>query len=186
MSEDFGKLQEMLEKATAPGAAPLRDADPQVRALREAWLAFGQLLESVPPEAGPSAQCPVVRPAPRAGRRFLLATSLLAASLMIAVAVSWMFRGPAAPSAEQATRDIVLASGPSGAMVQATRDEEKDEEENTSIDALAWNDAFEERITQVEAAMAHLRQEPLLSVNAVEAVQEGIARIEQEFDDNPL
>ena len=60
MSDELNELERQLEQATArsvPSGAPL---DPQTASLREAWLAFGQLLST----AEPAVDQPALQPAP--------------------------------------------------------------------------------------------------------------------------
>ena len=51
MNDETEKLQEMLERATAPGPQLSAGLDPETASLRATWLALGRLLEDVQPSA---------------------------------------------------------------------------------------------------------------------------------------
>jgi len=51
MKDDIKEMQRLLEKATDAGNTPTDELDPETASLREAWLAFGQMLEAAPPPA---------------------------------------------------------------------------------------------------------------------------------------
>ena len=51
MKDDVEQIQRLLEKATDAGSAPPDALDPETASLREAWLAFGQMLETASPPA---------------------------------------------------------------------------------------------------------------------------------------
>ncbi len=53
MSADSNNEQRLLEQATTAESPPGEELTPEARSLREAWLAFGQLLEAAQPQATP-------------------------------------------------------------------------------------------------------------------------------------
>ena len=102
MKNDLETSLRSLEEATAAGDRPADRLDAETASLREAWLAFGEMLEAAQPprlryfSPLPLGEGPGVRAALRVRRRRwrrLLAAGLLAASLLIAVATIWMLSG---------------------------------------------------------------------------------------------
>ncbi|MFZ1936189.1 MAG: hypothetical protein WCB27_14965 [Thermoguttaceae bacterium] len=99
MKDDLETARRVLEEATAADDRPAERLDAETASLREAWLAFGAMLEAAQPPAFvsplPLGEEPGVRAAPsriRSRRRRLLAAGLLAASLLVAAATIWTLR----------------------------------------------------------------------------------------------
>ena len=94
MKEDTKKIEEQLEKATAPGDTLDAALDAETKSLREGWLALGQLIEAVqPPSAGPPelqypTQAAPIQRRKLLGRKTLAALAALAASLVVAAIVT--------------------------------------------------------------------------------------------------
>ncbi len=91
MSEELEKLQRLLERATAAEDAPQNEPDPEAASLREAWIAFGRLLEAAQPPAETSLGSRPVPPK-RSYRRSWPSAGLLAASLLICAGAMWMLQ----------------------------------------------------------------------------------------------
>ena len=94
-SEDAQRLKQMLEEATAADASVAGHATPaagnaESAALREAWLAFGQLIRAADAAlpAMPNLAAAVAARKPRRGRLFGLMAAA-AAALLVAVACGW-------------------------------------------------------------------------------------------------
>ena len=111
MTNDLERMQRLLEEATAAGDAPADRLDPEAASLREAWLAFGEMLEAAQPPVLVSPLLPGEGQGVRASHvrprwHRLLATGALAASLVVGAAMIWMLHGAAgrqdlAPTTEQ-------------------------------------------------------------------------------------
>jgi hypothetical protein len=99
MNDDPIKLQRSLEQATSAEPLASGEMDRQIAALREAWLAFGQLLDAAAPTSAPTI-VPLRTPRPARRRPWVLAAAAaLAASLLIAVASVLMSNRPVQPIA---------------------------------------------------------------------------------------
>ncbi len=90
--ENTDRLQRLLEEVTAEGTHPAsRDAE---AGLREAWLAFGRLLEAADQAQGENWSLEAITPKdprkPASHRqRYLRTIAALAAALCVAVGVNW-------------------------------------------------------------------------------------------------
>ncbi len=154
MKSDLETSLRSLEEATAAGDKPSDLLDPETASLREAWLAFGEMLEAAqPPRSAsplPLGEGPRARAAPSRRRRYrprLLVAGLLAASLLIAVAAIWMRSAvdrqdnPVAPPKQIAStkhhKHQVAPSQTSRAKSVSTADEPQ------------WDDSLDEQLEQV-------------------------------------
>ncbi len=113
MNAEWKELQRQLEKATAPGDVQPGQLDPETARFREAWTAFGRLLETAQPRQAPPLARLKQRPPSRSRHRLLAVAVALAASLLLCAAATWIWRatvGPARPgmaphqTAEQAPK----------------------------------------------------------------------------------
>ena len=92
MENDLTGLEQMLQRATAPTNAPQDDLDADAKSLREAWLAFGQLLDAAqPPDGAPLCDTVPLLRRSSAGRKCGLVATALAASLLVAASVYWLW-----------------------------------------------------------------------------------------------
>ena len=95
MSEDFEKLEERLEHATAPGDAIDDSLDAETRSLREGWLALDELIEAAQPPDGapPRLRYPVQAASVEKQKPAFWKTpavlEVLAASLLVAAWAVW-------------------------------------------------------------------------------------------------
>ena len=179
MNEDINELQRLLEQATAAEGASQKDMDPEARSMREAWLDFGRLLEAgKPSEEIPLGRWVAPRPS-RARRRLLTSGALVAASLLIGVAMTWMLRD--ADRSERSFSPVVektAAINPSDmALVQQQR------QTTSALDELLWDDSLDEQIAQVGWEMVYAQQD----VNdAAGLIQYGIEQMQKELEENSL
>jgi hypothetical protein len=174
MKNNLGKMQRLLEEATAAGDAPADKLDPETAPLREAWLAFGEMIEAAqPPSVNyplPLEEGPGVRTVHSHSRRRLLAAGL-AASLLAGLVTVWMLYGPnrqenPAPTTETmaATDRPVASSVHENAKSEATADEPQ------------WDDKLDEQFAQVGWQMTCVRQNQTFRTDAFGLVQ---YRVEQ-------
>jgi hypothetical protein len=191
MTNDLENTLRSLEQATAADA-PADRLDAETASLREAWLAFGQVLEAAQPPAQTAIDFPpdklTISPRPtnlrsapgeavrvkgatphtRFPSRRLLASGLLAASLLVAVAAAWTlyrhsFNGlPSVPSTteQQASNTHQLAprakapsKGPS------------------TVEVPQWDDSLDEQFQQVNWQMLCVQNNRALKNDAVELFQ---------------
>jgi hypothetical protein len=205
MKEDLENMQRLLEQATADGKTPVGMLDAESASLREAWLAFGELLEAAQPPAGAVVQLPhqleqegqgsrrspllpgagqrvrAVR-RPNQLRRWLLPVGgLLAASLLIAVAMAWMLRDAnrqevAAPALLR-TEPVIAAASTSPSPTNAS----------PSPSAVAtWDDSLDAQVTQLGQRVASAKVNQFASTDDFASMQYRIERLRQEVQADPL
>lgn len=184
MKYDKNNLQRMLEKTTDAGDVSPDELDPDSASLRETWLAFGQMLETAQPNSdlpllSPNApnsasllpgETPIYAPLPlqekitrrslALGNWYVRAASLLAVSLLIAVATAWMLRTPsqqANPGAEPQNASTDHKTAPlrqPNARTPAKADEPQ------------WDDKLDEPLAQVSWQLACIQQNRTLQTDA--------------------
>jgi hypothetical protein len=193
MNDKRTGLEQTLEQATAPSDAPQRDLGPEAQSLREAWLAFGRLLEA----AQPHDNVPLLRrSSARQNLRSLLGlrqavahvakkyglAAALAASLLIGVSIYWMSDHGAAPSGVPPTADqTVTTQGvkPSAAAVA----------QNPAVPAagdLQWDDSFDQQIAEAGQSVALAQSDLAHAFDASDLVRYQLYQTEQEFEKNKL
>ena len=179
MRDDLNNLNRILEQATAIEDVPEVDLDPEARSLRKAWLDFGRLLEAgKPSEEIPHDRWVAPRPS-RARRRLLASGALVAASLLIGVAMTWILRDT--DRSERSFSPVVekaAAINPSGTtLVQQQRPT------TSASNELPWDDSLDEQIAQVGWEMIYAQQD----VNdAGGLIQYGIEQMQKELEENSL
>ena len=190
MNDDLRKLERQLEQATAGRDAPRAALDPQTASLREAWLAFGQLLEAATstPAASPGAMSWTP---PREHRRWLVPAALaLAASLLVGLTVAWGVRGHG-PFARPGGAAIEVASN---GGKEATPDPEAtppavspaDSPADSPAAELAWDDTLDSEIASAGRAVVSVRHDWLGLAEGSSAVRYGLRRLEEDLRDSPL
>jgi hypothetical protein len=177
MSEDLDNLQQMLEQATAAEGEPEGDLDGQAASLREAWLAFGQLLEAAQPpletfplpltgEQQGGKATPPVRP-----HRWLVPIGgLLAASLLVGIATTWTLR-TTNRSENSHTVPVQTASAQAHKRPQPA----------ATSNGPEWNDSFDEQIAQLGQQLAYARDGQSGQPDAFGLVQYRIDQFRQEM-----
>jgi hypothetical protein len=170
-------MQRMLEKATDAGDVSPDELDPESASLRDAWLAFGQMLDTAQPDSNVPLlpeKAPIYASLLREEKRtrqssavlswHVRAASLLAVSLLIAVATAWMLRSPgpqANPNAEPpktASTDPVPAKQPHSRTL-------------AKADGQQWDDSLDERVAQVGWQMLCIQQNQTLRTDAIGIVE---------------
>jgi hypothetical protein len=164
MKDDSEEMQRMLEKATNGGSAPPDELDAETASLREAWLAFGQMLETASPpamelplglEGGTTyspysplslREGPEVRGTPsHAWRHWRLpAAALLAASLLVAVATAWMLYNVNQQADSKAPPEKIASTNGDVVPLKQSRTHAP-----AKADEPQWDDALDERFAQV-------------------------------------
>ena len=182
MSADRENMQRSLERATAAKDAPQADLDPQTASLREAWLAFGQLLEA----AQPATELPLGRwmttPPPARRRRWLLpVAAVLAASLLIGVVTTWMLRAANQPQSPGPAPEEIVST--SNHVAAPTR------EQPAAVPAgngSQWDDSLDEQLAQAGQQVAYAQQDQFSGADAFGLVQYRIEQVRAEVQADKL
>ena len=188
MTNDLEKMLRSLEEATAPGDAPAVPLDPETASLREAWLAFGEILEAAQPpipgsillsEAGPGLKA-VIRPT-RPRRRHLVASGLIAASLLIAAATFWTLRD--ANRQGSPTHTTNQAASNHRPAVPAIQSHAKGK---LAADAPQWDDSLDEPFAQIDWQMLCFRENESFRTDAFGLAQYRISQFRQAIETDSL
>jgi len=196
MTNDLKRTVRALEEATAAGDAPADRLDPQTASLREAWLAFGEMLEAAQPPVCISLLSPGEEPtsstllleekssvrALHTRRRWqrLLATGLLAASLLIGVATVWVLRS--ADRQENPTAEPRQIASTNPKVDPSTQAHTK----AVPADEPQWDDSFDEQFAQVGWQMTCVRQNQFFRTDAFGIVQYRVEQFRQAIQTDSL
>jgi len=200
MNRDLEILERQLESATNRDVPPNASLDEETTSLREAWLAFGQLLETAQPASAPRLRLPPKS----AGRRgWLLAILVgLAASLLVAATIAWSGRrtelaavlpapslGAAAGHGEQAAPAKKSSSPAKKSASPAKKSSSPAKEASSSAgsaSALAWDDALDREIVVAGQAVVSADQEWIVVAGACTPLRHGLEEVEKDLENNPL
>ena len=180
MSQDLDKLQRMLEQATAEHGPCQDNLDPEAASLREVWLLFGELLDATQPaqhvfplSLGERAGGRSIRSAQR--RQWLLPmTSLLAASLLIAVATMWLSR----------STDESLQLVPQQMASTGKTDQSKPVQD---VATPQWDDqSLDEQIAQVGQNIKYAGQDRYTTTDPFGSLRYGIDDMQKELATDKL
>jgi hypothetical protein len=194
MSEDLDKLQRLLEQATAAEGTSKDDLDPEAASLREAWIRFGQLLETAQPATyysplltnlrsvpGEGQGVRAVRSRVRSHRRLLSAAALLAASLLIGVLTIWT------------PRETDQSKNPSPAQQQTAAIKAGDAtlvQQNHPTAPTAnepqWDDSLDEQVARLGQRVASAKQNQFAGTDDFASMQYRIEQFRQEVQADPL
>ncbi len=175
MSEDIKKIEEQLEKATAPDDTIDAGLDAETTSLREGWLALGQLIEAAQPTSTrqPELQYPTqAAPMQRRkllGRKTLAALVALAASLVIAAIVT--------QSLVEDQADAVT-DRPQIAQVERSGTD--------ADDVLAWDSSLDTEIAAAGQEMLRIQADSYASYDTASALYYRIQQMQQDLSDNTL
>ena len=171
MKDELEKTQRLLEQATAAGDAPADGLDPELAHLREAWLLFGEMLESAQPPTTP--QIEYRKPTLiRRHRWFWTAAAAMAVSLLIGLVTTWMLHdtngetGPAAMPGQTASTDHPNAGSTLG---------------RAEVNGLQWDDSLDEQFAQVSQQMAYARNDRLPGADPFGSVWRAMERARLEI-----
>jgi hypothetical protein len=206
MNDDLGELRRSLEHITACGGSSDREQGPDAEsaALRTAWLAFGQLLESAETDTGSAARplrlaegWPNVPARRRGHRRLFISVAAMAASVLLAVTAVWHWqttrsvavRTAASPLSNTASLNTAL---PNKVAKDIKRSVPPATSRRTTTPAVSlqakwqWDDAVDREIEVVgrAAVRAQQGQEQLASLTAVSRVQNRVESMRQAIDAN--
>jgi hypothetical protein len=194
MKNDLERTVRMLEEATAVGDVPAERLDAETASLREAWLAFGEMLEAAQPPGVSENDCRAETAryfsaaafegaTRRAGarRRHLLMVGLLAASLLVAVATAWMLSGetpqdnPTDGPKQMATADPKAAPSQKGRVKSVS-----------TADALRWDDSLDEQFEQVGWQMLCVQENQAFRTDAFEHAQYRLEQLRETIQADSL
>lgn len=208
MNEETRKLQEMLERATAPGDQVPADLDAETSSLRDSWLTLGRLLDDA--AAGDRRGCErwriVARPAPHRGP--LAWAAALAASLLLAAGLTHLYWGderpvgaPAAPTlsaqGEQAATSAIATTIEAGgdeaagnearpALAAAAGEAAQHVASDAVADELAWDSSLDDQITAVAQATAWVRNDAYAQAVRFQVIEHGLDEIKRDIEDGTL
>jgi len=174
--DDLKNMQRSLERATAAKDAPQVGLDSQTASLREAWLAFGRLLEA----AQPSTELPLDRwkttPPPARNRRWILpAAAVLAASLLVGVVAVWMLRATNQPQgAGPAPEQMVATSNHVAAPMR------EQPAAAPAVEGSEWDDSLDEQLAQAGRQVAYAQQDQFPGADTFGLVQYQIEQVRAE------
>jgi hypothetical protein len=192
MNDKRTGLEQMLKQATAPGDTPADDLGPEAQSLREAWLAFGQLLEAAEPrdsdsllprsDGVPLLQRSSARQDGRAvlgsrqavahrGRNIGLLVAL-AASLLIGLSVYWLWGGAERPGG-------VVPAG--GNMATGTTNRAA-----PAAGELRWDDSLDQQIAQAGQGVALARSDLAHGFDATDFARDRLRQTEQDLEKSKL
>jgi hypothetical protein len=214
MSDEVKRMERALEQITAPAAAPRRDLPPEAQRLRDAWLAFGQLLEAADVAGtGHHASMVGVPSAPVAGtghtlgvvdeplieprhteracydkaqsRRPLILAAAAAAALLLAVGIYWACCGPGGSA--------VVPVAPDKMVTAPVQDQNKSAPSNhvvrqstAAAGDLKWDDKLDEQIQQTAQAATLAQNDGLRGVDVFDAMGYEVERTRQDFEKSEL
>jgi hypothetical protein len=192
----------VLEKATDIGSLPPDVLEPEIASLREAWLAFGQMLEAASPPASTTSLCfreetkyspysplpwderrgvRAKRPQTRQHWLHLLATALLAGSLLVAIATAWTLSNvhqqadAPVPSDKIASIDPIV-SPPKPSLAKSP----------AKADIPQWNDSLDEPFAQVGWQMLCVRHNQFFRTDAFGIVEYQLQQFRQSIQKESL
>jgi hypothetical protein len=181
VSEELEKLERLLERATAAGNAPEKNPDPETASLREAWIAFGRLLEAAKPSAETWLGSRPLRPPQRSYRRFWPAAGLLAASLLICAVAMWRLQATSRPENASPSPAPIASTG-----VTHSAPATKEQKPTASATGPQWDDSFDEQVAQFGRQVIDVQQSSYAWTDNGGAVQSKIEQIQKDFQDNSL
>jgi len=181
MTDELRELEQRLAQATAPRSGSQAPLDSEAAALREAWLAFGEMLEAageVTPGRLPSPPAPL--PYADARSRWLpIAMVALAASVLVAIAVAWhvaRVKPSALPSVPQIAESHPAPAAPAAKQVPIVAVETE----------IAWDDALDQRIEQAGWEVAQVQQDWLAAGASSGFVRYQMEQVKKDIEDSPL
>jgi hypothetical protein len=195
VSEETKKLQEMLERATAPGEQMPGDWDAETSSLRDSWLTLSRLLEDATPADSKPGEPWKVTPRPARRRRPLAWAVAVAASLLIAAGLTIAYRQVDPPSGVQVAPPVLAQVDPAPPRaVEAAPDAVApvDREPGPEIpiaavsDEFDWDSSLDDEITAVAQAAVWVRSDWYAQAVGFSAVEHGLDEIKKDIEDSTL
>jgi hypothetical protein len=195
VNDETQRLQEILERATAPGDEVPEDLDAETAALREGWLTFGKLLAEAQPTAGEPWENWTVTPRPVQRWLSLGLVIAVAASLLIAAGLTIAYRSlddssgvqpnpPAIAQDDRVPAEIVEETPE--AIAQPETEVQQDLQFADVSDELEWDDSLDEQITTLAQAAAFAHDDWYAQAGKLNAIGRGLDAIKKDIEDGTL
>lgn len=193
MNENIEKLEEQLEKVTAPGDCIDDSLDAETAAMREGWLALGRLIETAQASTGgpPDLQYPPEAVSSRRrklmGLKTLAGPATLAASLLVATVVTLSFvqdRPDAVtnrPEIAQVERDGKQSTPP-----MLAQDAPKQKNGTDADGVLAWDSPLDTEIAVAGQEMLRIQADCYASSDASSSIYYRMEQMRLELNDTTL
>ena len=186
MNDESDKLKRQLEAATASGHLPDEALDAETASLRQGWLALGRLLEAAESplsEPGRGWRVPVAkRP-----RRRLVTLIAVAASLLVAVTVAWVFRAKRPADAPLPSPGQIASNKKTPPVVEPDRTQVAQQRQTPSkVTELQWDDLLDEQLVSAGQALVRVQQQWSSQGGSFDYLRHGLNQIEEDFDDDSL
>ena len=180
MSDELSELDRRLTAATAPECPAHLLSDAETAALREGWLALGELLEAAQPMLDQPVRLrqPPNRRVPVGWR--LAGAAALAASVLLGMTLAW-----------QLTRGIRggSTSSPSEGLAVGVRESKVPPEQPRTVptdDELVWDDPLDEQIASAGQQILRLQQDWDYLDDAFGPVYHGLEEMEDDLEQSTL
>jgi hypothetical protein len=186
MKENQETALRSLDEATAAGDRGPEGLDEDTASLREAWLAFGEMLEAAQPASLVSPRLSEVRSATKAARmrrrwQRLLTAGLLAASLLVATATIWMLSGGNHPGNSAGAPKQMAGTNPKVAPLQKGSTKSV-----AAADAPQWDDSLDEQFEQVGWRMLCVQENQAFRTDAFEHAQYRLEQLRETIQADSL
>ena len=172
---DLEKELKALEQATAADV-PAEPLAAETQSLREAWLAFGQLLKSAEPPAEPA----IDRPPRRRSRRWPLVAAATAASLLLCLSAVEMRKYVDQPGKVGLPPAVASANAVRPAPVV------KQSPTASTTGELAWDDSLDDEIAKVGQQMANIEPNFSYASGAFDTLQYDLQQFQKEMEEDKL
>ena len=186
MNDETDKLRRQLEAATAPGDVPEETLDAETGSLRQGWVALDRLLEAAEgplSEPGRGWRVPVAR----RPRRRLVTLVAVAASLLVAVTVAWVFRAMRPADAPLPSPEQIASDKKTPPVAEPDRTHVAQQEQAPSkVAELPWDDSLDEQLVSAGQALVRVQQQWSSQGGSFDYVRQGLYQIEEDFDDDSL
>ena len=166
MKNDLETSLRSLEEATAIDDRSSGPLDAETASLREAWLAFGEMLEAAEPPGFSSPRLAEGQVGMKAAytrwrRQSLLAAGVLAASLLVAVATICMLSVANRQNKPVETPQQMIANNHKAAPSQKARAKSV-----STTDEPKWDDSLDDQFEQVDWQMLCVRENQTFRTDA--------------------
>ena len=159
MNDESKQLERRLEQATARQLPADTTLDSETAALREGWLALGQLLEAAESASGPAAPLPAVPPVPaRRSWTWLGVVAALAASLLVAGLATWQLF-PGSDTGQHAKAPEAARTPQSVQPQEPVHIPEKTQLATKSGQDSSWDGTLDESITNAYQELIGIEQD---------------------------
>ena len=180
MSDELFELERRLTAATAPECPAYLLSDAETAAMREGWLALGELLEAAQPMLDEPVRLPEPPNRRLSARWKLAATAALAATVLLGVMLGRRF--------VEGNRQGGIASTPEGVAVGVERPNAPSEQPRTmpTEESLVWDDPLDEEIALAGQQIVRLQQDWGYLNDAFGPVYSGLEEMEDDLDESTL